>query len=187
MWWCNDRRTLRGLVRVSIVIAMGALNAACFQPTYASRTFDGGPGVGTSLAQVSLERIDVPNGTPDARIAVELQNAVDFELHGGNAISPTHQLKIKMTTNRSSIITDSTTGRVLAEITGIDATYTLIELATGKTVLTSRTFSRVSSDYPGQQQRFARVRARIDAEDRAAKVLAENISTRLASYFISGS
>ncbi len=187
MWWRNDRRTLVGVVRVSIVIAMGALNAACFQPTYATRTFDGGPGVGASLAQVSLEPIEAANGSPESRIAVEVQNALDFELHGGSATSPTHRLKIKMTTNRSSIITDATTGRVLAEITGIDATFVLTELATGKTVLTSRTFSKVSSDYPGQQQRFARVRARLDAEDRAAKVLAENIRTRLASFFISGS
>jgi LPS-assembly lipoprotein len=44
----------------------------------------------------------------------------------------------------------------------------------------------VSSDYPGQQQRFARVRARLDAEDRAAKVIAEAIRTRLASFFVAG-
>ena len=64
-----------------------------------------------------------------------------------------------MSTGRSSIITDVATGRVEAEITGIDTTFTLTELATGKVVLNGRTFSRVSSDYPGQQQRFARVRA----------------------------
>ena len=79
-----------------------------------------------------------------------------------------------------------TTGRVMAEITGIDASFTLIELATGKTVMGGRTFARVSSDYPGQQQRFARLRARLDAEDRAAKVIAENIRTRLASFFVAG-
>ena len=53
-------------------------------------------------------------------------------------------------------------------------------------MLNGRTFARVSSDYPGQQQRFARVRARLDAEDRAAKVIAENIRTRLASFFVAG-
>ena len=91
-----------------------------------------------------------------------------------------------MTVGRSSIMTDVTTGRVLAEITGIDASFTLTELATGKVVMRGRTFSRVSSDYPGQQQRFARVRARLDAENRAAKVIAENIRTRVASFFVAG-
>ena len=147
----------------------------------------GGSPLGTALAQVQIERIDAPNGTPEARMAVELQNQLDFELNGGGGlISPTHRIKVRMTAQRSSIITDVTTGRVLSEITGIDASFTLTELATGKAVMAGRTFTRVSSDYPGQQQRFARLRARLDAEDRAAKVIAENIRTRLASFFVAG-
>jgi LPS-assembly lipoprotein len=135
---------------------------------------------------VDVDRIDAANGTPESRIANEVQNAIMFELHGGNAISPTHRLKVRLSTSRSSLITDNTTGRVMAEITGIDASFTLVELATNKQVMAGRAFSRVSSDYPGQQQRFGRVRARLDAENRAAKVVAENIRTRLASYFVAG-
>lgn len=180
MWWRNP-------VRIAAVIALGALNAACFQPLYASRTVSGGSALGTALAQVQIERIEAPNGTPEARLAVEVQNALDFELTGGGGlISPTHRMKVRMTAQRNSIITDVATGRVLSEITGIDASFTLVELATGKTVMGGRTFARVSSDYPGQQQRFARMRARLDAEDRAAKVIAENIRTRLASFFVAG-
>ena len=58
---------------------------------------------------------------------------------------------------------------------GINATYTLIELASGKRVLTATTVARVSYDIPGQQQRFARARGLRDAESRAAKVIAEQI------------
>jgi len=178
MWWRN--------LRIATVLALGALNAACFQPLYASRTVSG-TALGTALAQVQIERIPAPNGTPEARLAVELQNQLDFELNGGGGlISPTHRLDVRMVARRSSIITDVTTGRVMAEITGIDAFFTLNELATGRIVLNGRTFARVSSDYPGQQQRFARQRARLDAEDRAAKVIAENIRTRLASFFVAG-
>jgi LPS-assembly lipoprotein len=180
MWWRNP-------LRIAAVIALGALNAACFQPLYASRSVSGETPLGTALAQIQIERIAAPNGTPEARLAVELQNQLDFELTGGGGmISPTHRLQVRMITNRNSIITDVSTGRVLSEITGIDAYFTLTELATGKPVLNGRTFSRVSSEYPGQQQRFARQRARLDAEDRAAKVVAENIRTRLASFFVAG-
>ena len=180
MWWRNP-------VRIAAVIALGALNAACFQPLYASRSVSGGTPLGTQLAQVQVDHIPAPNGTPESRIAVELQNALDFEMNGGGGlISPTHRLNLRMTVGRSSIITDITTGRVLSEITGIDANFTLTELATGKAVMTGRTFTRVSSDYPGQQQRFARVRARLDAENRAAKVIAENVRTRVASFFVAG-
>ena len=52
--------------------------------------------------------------------------------------------------------------------------------------MTGTTFSRVSYDIPGQLQRFARARAFRDAEDRAANEIAENIQTRLASYFYAG-
>ena len=178
----------RNLIRIAAVIALGALNAACFQPLYASRSVAGGTPLGTQLAQVEVERINAPNGTAESRIAVELQEALKFEMSGGGGlILPTHKLTVRMTVGRSSIITDVTTGRVLSEITGIDANFTLTELATGKAVMGSRTFARVSSDYPGQQQRFARVRARLDAENRAAKVIAENVRTRVASFFVAGS
>jgi LPS-assembly lipoprotein len=53
--------------------------------------------------------------------------------------------------------------------------------------MTGSTFSRVSYDtFSGTMQRFARTRALRDAEDRAAQEIAENIQTRLASYFTAG-
>ena len=179
MWWRN--------FRIAAVIALAGLNAACFQPLYATRSVNGGVPIGAALAQVQVDRIAAANGTPESRLALEIENALDFELRGGGGlISPTHKLNVRMVASRNSIITDVATGRVEAEITGIDSVFTLVELSSGKTVLNGRTFARVSSDYPGQQQRFARVRARLDAEDRAAKVIAENIRTRLASFFVAG-
>src|SRR5436309_14341934 len=175
MWWRNS-------IRVAAVVALGALNAACFQPLYASRAVGSGTPLGTALAQVRVEHIDAANGTPESRVAVELQNALDFEINGsGGLISPTNALKVRMVVGRNSIITDITTGRVEAEITAIAANFTLTELATGKVVMRGNTSARVSSDYPGQQQRFARVRARLEAETRATKVVAENVRTRVAS------
>src|ERR1043165_4705044 len=85
MWWRNP-------LRIAAVIALGALNAACFQPLYASRSVAGGAPLGTQLAQVQVEHVDAPNGTPESRVAVELQNALEFELNGGGGtISPTHR------------------------------------------------------------------------------------------------
>jgi len=187
MWWRNNRVAVGRAFRLSAAFGLAGLCAACFQPLYATKSLTGGTAIGTALAQVQLDRIPAANGTAEARVATELQNQLDFELNGGGGlVSPTHRLKVTMGVGRSSIITDVTTGRVEAEITGIDASFTLTELASGKAVLSGRTFSRVSSDYPGQQQRFARQRARLDAEDRAAKVIAENIRTRLASFFVAG-
>ena len=70
---------------------------------------------------------------------------------------------------------------------GINASYTLTEVGTGKPVISGTTFSRVSYNIPGQQQRFAGDRGLRDAENRAAQVIADNIRNRLASYFVAGS
>ena len=59
-------------------------------------------------------------------------------------------------------------------------------MATGKVVLTDSTFAHVDYDIPGAAQRFAKQRARRDAEDRATEVVSETIRNRLASYFVAG-
>src|SRR5262249_52398282 len=148
MWW-RSNPMLGQTLRVAAVIGLAALNAACFQPLYASKTITGTP-LGTQLAQIEVDRIAAPNGSPQARIANEVRNQLDFELNGGGGlISPTHRLKVDLTGSRASLVTDIRTGLVESEITGIDAVFTLTELATGKAVMQARTFARVSSQYPG--------------------------------------
>ena len=85
------------------------------------------------------------------------------------------------------ITVDVTSGRAEVEVTGIDAAYQLMSMTTGKPVASGQTFARVTSDVPGQQQRFARVRAQRDAEERAARVIADHIRLRLASVVVAGS
>jgi LPS-assembly lipoprotein len=81
---------------------------------------------------------------------------------------------------------DVNTGLPSSENYGIDAQYNLINIATNQSVMTGTTFSRVTYDMPGSYQRFSRSRAFRDAEDRAAQEIAENINTRLASFFTAG-
>jgi LPS-assembly lipoprotein len=174
-------------VRIVIALLCAGVVGGCFQPLYGQRT-GAGSSIVSQLSGVEVEPIDAPNGTPQARIAVEVRNALIYDLTGGaGAGAATHKLKINLTSSRQQVIVDITTARPDIENFGIDATYTLTENATGKIVLTGRTFSRVSYDIPGQQQRFARQRGLRDAENRAASVIAENIRSRLASFFVTGS
>ena len=173
--------------RLLVVAALGALTAGCFQPMYAAHT-DGTPALREKLMGVDLPPVDKPNGSRDARLGVEIRNALAFKLYGGaTGMPPTHKLVIRFTTTRSSLILDPATALPSIENYGIDTQYNLIELASSKSVMTGSTFSRVSYDIPGQLQRFARQRAFRDAEDRACHEIAENIQTRLASYFTAGS
>src|SRR6267143_574471 len=136
--------------RLLIVAALAALTAGCFQPMYAEHT-DGSPALREKLMGVEVPPVDKPNASRDARLGVEIRNALAF-----------------------------------SENYGIDAQYNLIEIASNKSVMTGTTFSRVSYDIPGQLQRFARSRAYRDAEDRACQEIADNIQTRLASFFVAG-
>ena len=83
---------------------------------------------------------------------------------------------------------DPATALPTSENFGIDCQFNLIEIASNKSVMNGTTFARVSYDtFQGSMQRFARSRAFRDAEDRASQEIAENIQTRLASFFTAGS
>lgn len=173
-------------VRLFLVAGAGALTAGCFQPLYGERSLDGGPSIKSALSQVDVAQIPATNGSPEARIAVELRNALLFGLNGGTPLPATHRLTIRITSSRTSIIVDTHTARPDVENYGLSAIYNLVDLNTGKTVVNDQTSTRVSYDIPGQEQRFARQRALRDAESRAAEVIAGNIRSRLASYFVAG-
>ena len=114
-------------------------------------------------------------------------NALQFDLHGGAQVSaPTYRLVVDVGTSRFTAVLDPVTGRPTTQINSVIANYSLIELATGKTVVTDNCFAHVDYDIPGSQQRFASQRAQRDAEDRAILVAAETIGIGLASYFVAG-
>jgi LPS-assembly lipoprotein len=174
--------------RFVAVLALAGLTAGCFQPLYGDRAMVGGSsGVGARLSGVDVLPIDAPNGSRLARVGVDVRNELIYDLTGGGQPGPTtHKLTVRLTSTSSQVIVDINTARPDIQNYGIDATYTLTDLATGKVVVTGQTFSRVSFNVPGQEQRFAGARGLRDAENRAAKVIANNIQSRLASYFVAG-
>ena len=172
--------------RCLAVAALAALTAGCFQPMYAEHA-NGTPALREKLMGVELPPVDKPNASREARIGVEIRNALAFKLYGNaTGMPPTHRLVLRFNTSRSSLIIDPNTALPSSENYGIDAQYNLIEIASNKSVMTGTTFSRVSYDMPGSYQRFARSRAYRDAEDRASQEIAENIQTRLAAFFVAG-
>jgi LPS-assembly lipoprotein len=177
---------MRIAARLLAVAALAALTAGCFQPMYAEHS-DGTPALREKLLGVEVPPVDKANGSREARIGVEVRNALAFKLYGNaTGMPPTHRLVLRFNTSRSSLLIDQNTGLPTTENFGIDAQFNLIEIASNKSVMTGTTFSRVSYDMPGSYQRFARSRAFRDAEDRAAQEIAENIQTRLASFFVAG-
>src|ERR1700694_3789508 len=132
--------------RLLAVAALAALTAGCFQPMYAEDA-DGTPALREKLLGVELPPVDKPNASRDARLGVEIRNALAFKLYGNaTGMPPTHRLVLRFATNRSSLIVDPTTALPSSENYGIDAQYNQIEIASNKSAMTGTTFSRVSYD-----------------------------------------
>jgi LPS-assembly lipoprotein len=176
------------LLRLLLALSLAGLTAGCFQPLYGDHSAGlGSSSVTDKLGSVEVKEITAPNGTRLSRVGIEMRDQLLFDLTGGGQTQTSaYKLNVSLSSSQLQVIVDINSARPEIQNYGIDASYTLVENATGKAVVKGTTFSRVSYNIPGQQQRFAGDRGLRDAEDRAAKVIADNIRNRLASYFTAG-
>jgi LPS-assembly lipoprotein len=188
MWWSKlQRAALSRATRLAVVLAAASLTAGCWQPLYGTNPSIATDSVRDKMAQVDIPPIPSMKGQPAARLAVSLRNSLQYALNGGaGPNAPTYTLKLHVATTQLSLIVDVTSGRPDAQVDAVIASYTLIEIATGKVVLNDTTTAHVGYDVPGSAQRFAEQRAQRDAEDRATEEVSEAIKNRLASYFVAG-
>ena len=187
MWWFKQHAAWSRAARLAVVLAAAGLTAGCFEPLYGARPSVSTEAVRDKLAQIDVPVIVVPKGQVVSRIAVALRNSLQYALNGAaGANAPTYTLKVNVAVSNLSVIVDITSGRPDAQVASVIANYQLIEIATGKTVLSDQTFAHVDYDIPGAAQRFAKQRAERDAEDRATEVVSDSIKNRLASYFVAG-
>ena len=187
MGWREGRASVKRLLHVPIVLFSAALLGGCFQPLYGTSTETGRPGVRDALSAVEVEQIPAAANTSEAPLAVQIRNDLLFNFTGGGyPAPPTHRLKVVINGNRAVVNIDRATALPTVETYTLRSTYSLTEIATGKVVVSGNASTPVSYDTLGQQ-RFARLSGMHDAERRAAKVISDNITTRLASYFVSGS
>ena len=179
---------IRAGIRFGFVLAVAGLVAGCgVQPLYGRNPSVGDESVRDRLGEVLIAPIPARQGSPQARVAVALRNALQFDLNGAaGAIAPTHRLDVTINASDVTVSIDPISGRPQEEISGVTATYQLVEIATGKIVLKDSTFANAGYDIPGTQQRFAKDRAQRNGTDRAVNLVAEAIRNRLASYFVAG-
>jgi LPS-assembly lipoprotein len=186
MWWGKEAGGYRIIVRIAVVLALGVLTTACFQPLYGNNP--AGDSVRDKLASIAVAEVPAGNGTPEARLAVSLRNALMYDFNNGAApVSPTHRLQVTLGSSIATVIVDVASGRPDSQVEVINATITLTEIETNKVVLRTSTHATASFDIPGSAQRFAQQRAWHNAEDRAITQVAESIRNRLASFFVAGS
>lgn len=168
------RAGVRGFLFV--MAAALALAACTVRPVY-------GPAAGGGSVQGELTRIAVDPVSD--RVAQQVRNTVIFQMTGGKAISdPIYRMKLTVTYSE-----------VPLGISNIDAspsysvrvatTYQVTRIDTGA-VVTQGT-SRASAAYNRSNQAFANTRAQIDAQNRAAETVGNDIAIRVATVLAKGS
>jgi LPS-assembly lipoprotein len=159
------------------VIALGV--SACFRPLYGP-TASGVP-LQETFASIQVEPVDAPAG--QERITHYLRSELIFDLDGTGQPRP-KQYKLAIAVEQSIVtpIVDSVSGRAQSANLSATARYTLSTLDGSRTLAIGTATS--SASYERFIQRFANVRAARDAEMRVAKLLSEQIKTRLAGVLV---
>ena len=176
---------VKGPARLALVaglsIGMSLGLSACFRPLYGP-TASGGS-LQTTLASIEVPEIEWPN--EQARIGHYLRSELVYALNGSGMEMPKrYVLKLALAQALSTPIVDAESGRASSAIVNGSLTYTLTNSDGSKVV--ERGTATSTASYDRFQNRFATVRAARDAEIRLARVLAEQVKTRLAAA-LSGS
>ncbi len=163
---------------IAAVLCAMLAGGCMFQPMYAETPL---AGTGQSL-QDAMRDVDVAEIR--GRIGNELRNDLIYELSGGAGNRTGAPYRLTLVANVSSFapVIDRQSGRSVAQMLAFDITYKLHDVVNDKIVLTEQAIARVSIDTSNQL--FANMRAMRDAENRAAKVAADQIRSRIASYFL---
>jgi LPS-assembly lipoprotein len=159
----------------SAVLAVTAVAlAGCVRPLYGtSETRDA---IRAELTAIDVAPINDVSG-------YTLRQELLFNFTGGvdSPAAPRYKLEIKLNDSTISAVVDPT-GRATAGSVRVDAAYVLRDM-NGHRLAEGSAFANAAIDR--LSQRFATVRAVREGKIRVAKALADEIETRLATYFAS--
>ena len=150
--------------------------AACdggFRPLYGSSSSGIGSSVNEKLAQVEVTQIP---GRVGQRVRNEL---MDQATGGGAARPPTMRLDIALRESVTSTLV-RIDGEAEGRVYNLEAAFNLIRISDNAVVLKGTSYARAG--FERFESIFSNVRAREDAENRAAKTIGEDLKSRLAAF-----
>lgn len=143
-----------------------------FRPLYASSAINGSD-VNEKLAQLSVAPIP-------GRVGQRVRNELIFQSTGGGyAAEPLYRLEIVLIESISATLVQID-GNSSGSVYNLKATFRLIRLDDKSVALQGASYGRVA--FQRFDSVFANVRARQDAENRAARNVADDLKSRLAAY-----
>jgi LPS-assembly lipoprotein len=188
MWWSEQRiRTASLQARsrprtgepegsrssVLLCVALALFLAACngVRPLY-------GPIGSDAPLAAELQAVEVAP-IPE-RVGHYVRNELIFAFNGtGSQVPPRYRLLVELKERVQTPILDTVTGRATSATVIVDASYRLISIADEKQITEGVAFGVAS--YDRFSNRLSNVRAARDSEIRDAKVIADQIRTRVAT------
>ena len=168
-------RGRRRSIGACLVLVVGAALTACgdagFRPLYAPAA------VG---AHVSERMKEVDFAPIPGRVGQRIRNEMIFEsTGGGNPLPPQYRFEVVLQENVTSTLV-KITGEAANSVYSVQASFRLINTRDKKVVLQGASHARAA--FERFESVYSSVRAREDAENRAARTIADDLKTRLAAY-----
>lgn len=177
------RASLRAAGAVAVLALAGFAGACTVQPLYSQGAAVSPSGdMAATLASISVDPVST-------REALEVRNQLIFLLSGGagNPPSPAYDMQLIVTSSSSaaaSIQVSTTEQSPTSSLLNMTAVYILKDRATGKVV--AKGIRRISATYDVPRQQFAALRSERDAQNRAAREVAEQIRLAVAQDLVRG-
>ena len=164
-------RLLALAVLAAVAPALSACGNGGFKPLYATNSY--GVNVSDKLAQVKVAPIP-------GRVGQRIRNELIYETTGGGRTQKAnYRLEVAVRETVSTTIVQRT-GESKSHVYNLDASFRLIRIADNTVVLQGKSYGRAG--FERFESIFSNVRARKDAEDRAAQTVGTELKTRLASF-----
>ena len=179
----RDRRVsrLRPAVLLAAALALTVASGCTVRPLYSSATssVSGVAGEDAGLGAIAINPVNT-------RYGQEVRNHLIFLFNGGagqpGGAKYAMDLQVSSITQAAAVIQVDNENRPTAGTLRMTGSYVVKDLVTGEIVVQGR--REVSSSYDQPLQQFAALRARRDAENRAARELAELLKLDVAQRMV---
>ncbi len=167
----------RGMAVAALVASAVMISACTVRPLYSTAPTASGAPAGTATGLNSINILPV-----DTRYGQEIRNQLIFGLNGGagQPANPIYTLQLNAIAQKTAavLVQRTTEDEPTAGTMTLTSVYVLKEIKTGNIVGKGK--RTISSSYDIPRQGFAQYRAELDAQNRAARELAELLRLAIA-------
>lgn len=175
-WFAGRIAEMRCFAVPMLLLVLGATLAACnARPVY-------GPSGGYGIDHVTQELAAIDIQSAGDRVGQELRNRLIFNFNRGHSVSEKRYfLTFNVAQSDDAVAIEERSGSPASYRLNLTVQFRLINSETNEPVTAGTV--RTSASYDRSSQSFANLRARRDAENRAANTAADDITARLSTIF----